>query len=124
MKNVDWLYRRNSCTSCKRAEDFLESHKIAVENTVDCKKHPLKPDDLIERLSSVERVLITKGRKLLELDPSSDREEIVSIAIGRSGNLRAPSLQKGGLLIVGFWKRPTSKYRAFVYKFAKTGLTN
>ena len=102
MKHVDWLYRRSSCTSCKRAEDFLDDNNITVENTVDCKKHPLKPDDLVERLSTVDRVLITRGRKLLELDPTSDREEIVSIAIGRSGNLRAPSLQKGGLLIVGF----------------------
>lgn len=57
---------------------------------------------LAQSLKDVRRVLVSKGKKLLHLDPSVDEEQILSAAIGRSGNLRAPSLRYGELLIVGF----------------------
>jgi len=57
---------------------------------------------LAQSLKDVRRVLVCKGKKLLDLDPSGDEEKILSTAIGRSGNLRAPSLRHGDLLIVGF----------------------
>jgi hypothetical protein len=69
---------------------------------VNCKKVPIDVDGLTARLDEVSRVLVTRGKKLLELDPNQDREEILKTAIGRSGNLRAPSLRHGDLLLVGF----------------------
>lgn len=43
-----------------------------------------------------------KGKKILDLHPKNDERTIVEEAIGRSGNLRAPSLRHGELMIVGF----------------------
>lgn len=63
---------------------------------------PIDSSALAERLSEVNRVLVTKGKKILDLDPSSDKQEILDTAIGRSGNLRAPSIRHGKLMIVGF----------------------
>ncbi len=45
---------------------------------------------------------MTRGKKLLELRPGQDTEQILDLAIGRSGNLRAPSLSHQELLVVGF----------------------
>lgn len=55
-----------------------------------------------DQLHSLSRVLVTKGKKLLEFDPKRDAEEILAVAIGRSGNLRAPALRHEGVLVVGF----------------------
>lgn len=69
---------------------------------MDCKKSPLGPTELETRLDACQRVLLTKGKKLLELDPLEDREAVLAQAIGRSGNLRAPTLEHEGLMIIGF----------------------
>ncbi|MFA5508969.1 MAG: ArsC family (seleno)protein [Vulcanimicrobiota bacterium] len=102
MEYIDWYYRRSGCTSCNKAQEFLEQNELKPLTEVNCKKFPLDSKQLRERLSEVDRVVVTRGKKLLELDPKGDQEEILTVAIGRSGNLRAPSVRKGRLLIVGF----------------------
>ena len=69
---------------------------------MNCKKVPIGVEELKRRLRQVSSVLVTRGKKLLEFDPERDQAEILKTAIGRSGNLRAPSLRNGSLLIVGF----------------------
>jgi hypothetical protein len=54
-------------------------------------------------LSSGEKIIITKGKKVLEYDSKdADRFEILKAALGRSGSLRAPTLRIGKKWIVGF----------------------
>ena len=69
---------------------------------MNCKKEPIDGAGLEVMLAEFQRVLVVNGKKLLELSPELNRQEIVSQAIGRSGNLRAPCVSHGGLLIVGF----------------------
>ncbi|MCA9778361.1 MAG: hypothetical protein KC800_16655 [Candidatus Eremiobacteraeota bacterium] len=102
MKQIDWYYHRNSCNSCTKAQEFLEQNNLTPVETVNCKKEPIDAGELKERLKKVDRVLVTRGKKILELDPKADAEEILSTAIGRSGNLRAPSMRQGSLLLVGY----------------------
>jgi len=102
MKQIDWYYKRNSCNSCIKAEQFLDQNNLTPVETVNCKKEPIDAGELRDRLNEVSRVIVTRGKKILELDPKSDTEEILSTAIGRSGNLRAPSMRQGKLLIVGY----------------------
>ena len=48
-------------------------------------------------------IYIAKGKKILALAPeSANREEILKSAMGRSGNLRAPTLKVGKKVLVGF----------------------
>jgi arsenate reductase-like glutaredoxin family protein len=75
---------------------------LQPKEVVNCKKTPLDASELESVLGRFERVLVTKGKKILDLDPDGDREEILKTAIGRSGNLRAPAISKGKTLIVGF----------------------
>ena len=69
---------------------------------MNCKKLPIDAENLSSRLSELSKVFVTKGKKVLELCPKKDQEEILSTAIGRSGNLRAPSLRHKDVMVVGF----------------------
>lgn len=69
---------------------------------VDCKKQPLDRPAVAEMLADLDRVVVINGKKILELDPQRESEQILETAIGRSGNLRAPSLVHHKTLVVGF----------------------
>ena len=75
---------------------------------INCKKTPIDKDGLLELLQDLETVFVTKGKKFLEF-PAGKVEDIASVAIGRSGNLRAPSLRQGKVLVVGFNEESTQK---------------
>lgn len=56
--------------------------------------------DLVRKYKSI---VIAKGKAFVELEPSeNNRETILKEAMGRSGNLRAPSVVLGEKLFVGF----------------------
>lgn len=61
--------------------------------------------DAFAILEGIDDLYATKGKKVVHLDlkhakPSKD--EIAAVLIGPSGNLRAPTLRKGRVLLVGF----------------------
>lgn len=48
---------------------------------------------------------MAKGRKVLTFDLTEERpsdEELLGLMLGRSGKLRAPTLRRGRLLLVGY----------------------
>jgi len=48
---------------------------------------------------------VAKGRKTVHVDLKSDRpsdEELLSMMLGRTGKLRAPTIRAGKKVIVGF----------------------
>ena len=50
-------------------------------------------------------MLVAKGRKVERIDLREDRptdEELLTMLLGRSGKLRAPTLRTGDTLVVGF----------------------
>ena len=54
-------------------------------------------------LASHSTVVVAKGKKVLTFDlKSSDVEEVLGVIMGRSGNLRAPSISHKSTLVVGF----------------------
>lgn len=57
---------------------------------------------MAEMLAKLDRVVVINGKKILELDPQRESEQILETAIGRSGNLRAPSLVQDKTLVVGY----------------------
>ncbi len=49
------------------------------------------------------RVVVAKGKVVRELVPGKDAEDdIVSAMLGPTGNLRAPTMRVGKLVLVGF----------------------
>lgn len=62
--------------------------------------------DALALLKEAKTVTIAKGKNIDEyaLGPSTDLEPIVEAMLGRTGNLRAPTMKVGDALFVGFPK--------------------
>lgn len=69
----------------------------------DARKEKIDNDKAWELITSRGRVYIGKGKKVLEFEPGEqNREDILKAAMGRSGNLRAPTLKTGDKVLVGY----------------------
>ena len=67
-------------------------------------KVKLHRDDALEKAKEAKEVLVAKGKKLLRFDIKAgvDDDELAAVILGRSGTLRAPAIQVGPTLLVGF----------------------
>ena len=103
MRKLDWMYHRKNCKTCQKTEAYLDANDMTVENIIDCKKQPMSFDEAKQLLSGVSRIYATKGTKLVELAAAdADDSELASLLIGPSGNLRAPTIKTGDVLVVGY----------------------
>lgn len=70
---------------------------------VDAKKKVLGSSDALAMLKGIEQLYVAKGKKVVHLDlRKSKAEEAVPLMLGPTGNVRAPLLRKGKVLLVGF----------------------
>lgn len=75
--------------------------EIAVE--IDAKKQALQGEEVWERLRRAEKVVVGKGQKVqVYLPDMSTKDALLLDVLGRSGNLRAPTLQVGDTYYVGY----------------------
>ena len=89
--------------SCTKAQEVLGSEKHQQSDVHDARKEKMDAQSAWETIKACERVVIAKGKKMVEKIPDEkNRDEILSLAMGRSGNLRAPSLRIGNTLLVGY----------------------
>jgi len=67
-------------------------------------KVKLDRDAALAQLEGADAVLVARGKKLLRFDLTGDvdREALASVILGRSGTLRAPTIQVGSTFLVGF----------------------
>lgn len=104
-QKVDWSYHRNGCKTCGKTVAYLAEHDVAVATLVDAKKTVLADPEALGLLSQVDELYATKGTKVVHVNLKSERPDdvtLLSLVIGPSGKLRAPTLKKGRTLIVGF----------------------
>ncbi len=101
---IDWYYHRKNCQTCARADAFLESAGATVASQVDARKERLGNEDALKLAHEASHVYVAKGKKVLQFDmkksPPTD-EELLAAMIGPTGNLRAPTIQRGKKLFVG-----------------------
>jgi arsenate reductase-like glutaredoxin family protein len=72
---------------------------------VDARKTRLKENEALELVAGVDELYASKGTRVVHLDLKRDapsRAELLALLLGPTGNLRAPTLQKGRTLVVGF----------------------
>jgi arsenate reductase-like glutaredoxin family protein len=84
---------------------FFEEHGLTVRETVNANKSKLGASDAKEMLGGMKRMVAVRGKKRVEFDLAAqgvDKEEIVKQMLGPTGNLRAPTLRLGKVLLVGF----------------------
>jgi len=81
----------------------LDRNRLTPQQVVDARKGPLTGEEAWPLLAAAGEILVASGKKVLRLDPKRNRkEEILHQALGRSGTLRAPTLQIGDCLLVGY----------------------
>ena len=68
-------------------------------------KEPIEGEDALSVLKGADELYVAKGRKTVHFDLEKDRpsdDELLSLMLGRSGKLRAPTMRVGKKVIVGF----------------------
>lgn len=104
MPRIDWLYRRNGCNTCKKADAFLAEMGISANTVVDARREPYDRTQTLALVKQVKRIVAAKGTKVVELDLKTKPDEatILGCVLGPTGNLRAPTARVGSTLLVGF----------------------
>jgi hypothetical protein len=81
----------------------FDEKKITIDEAVEARKMKIADEDAWNLLAAADRIVVGRGKKMVVLDPKKDaKEEILKNCLGRTGNLRAPTLKIGNLLVVGF----------------------
>jgi hypothetical protein len=81
----------------------LTSENIEIIKSVNAGKDKIGTDEAWELIKTYKTVVVGKGKKYQVFEPTEEnREQILKTVIGRSGNLRAPSIKVGDKLVVGF----------------------
>ena len=103
--SIDWYYHRVGCTACKRAHDFLAGYELVVRERVDARRTRIGPSGFADVVKGAKTVLVSNGRSLARFDLSArdcDRGALYARMVGPTGNLRAPTLRRDGLVVVGY----------------------
>ncbi len=70
---------------------------------MNARKERIEAEEAWELFANAEIVYVINGRKINEWAPTEENKEaILTKAIGRSGNLRAPTLKINDTFVVGF----------------------
>ena len=92
--------------SCKKAQGFLESNSIAAaKEIVDARKVRYGREEALKLAKTARKVVVGKGNKVVVFDMKKeppDDDTLVSQLLGPSGNLKAPTVRVGDILVVGF----------------------
>ena len=91
--------------SCNRAQEFLATHDIRTLEEVDARKERLGANEALGLLQGVNKLIVSKGRKVTKVNLKTDRPEdaeLVRLLLGPTGNLRAPAIRSKKTLLVGF----------------------
>ena len=84
-------------------QEFLDTHNLQVENRTDARKEAMDAAAVWDLMSSAKQIIVAKGRRIENFVPTEDtRESILKVVMGRSGSLRAPTVQSGDVFLVGF----------------------
>lgn len=82
---------------------MLAKKKTTIHETVEARNVRIAGSQAWELLRGAKEVIVGQGQRVLVLHPATDnRVEILALCLGRTGNLRAPTLKIGNRLLVGF----------------------
>ncbi len=81
----------------------FKEKNISIETEVNAKKEIFSGERAWEVVAGAKRVYVASGQKIIEFDPATaDKDEMLRLITGRSGNLRAPALKWGKDFYIGF----------------------
>ena len=84
-------------------QEFLDTHNLQVENRTDARKEKMDAAAVWDLMGSAKQIIVAKGKRVETFVPTEDTQEaILKVVIGRSGSLRAPTVQSGEVFLVGY----------------------
>lgn len=90
---------------------MFDEKGITVDEAVEARKIKIADEDAWKLLSGADKIVVGKGKKVVIFDPKTDnKEDILKSCLGRTGNLRAPTLKIGSMLVVGFNEEMYDQY--------------
>jgi arsenate reductase-like glutaredoxin family protein len=76
---------------------------IGITEAVEARKQKIEGEDAWAILRSAKELIVGRGKKFQIFDPKKDdKEPILKVCLGRTGNLRAPTLKMNDRVVVGF----------------------
>lgn len=99
--------------TCKKTQEFLAKTGVTARAEQNAKKETIAAAEAVAIAKKASEIYATKGKKVLHLNLKKDQpsdEEIAALVVGPSGNLRAPTLRLGKLLLVGFDEETYAKF--------------
>ena len=91
--------------TCGRTQGFLADHKIVATEIVNASKTRMGAADALALTKGIAHLYAMKGKKVVHVDMAADtpsRDDLLAVLLGPTGNLRAPTVRKGNVLLVGF----------------------
>jgi arsenate reductase-like glutaredoxin family protein len=74
-----------------------------ADEVEDARKNVIKADGAWEMIAKVESLSVGRGKKVQTFLPDEEnKDEILKVCLGRTGNLRAPTVRSGKRMYVGF----------------------
>ena len=86
-------------------QGFLATRDVNVAETVSATKTKLRSEDALDLAHRASRVIVARGKKVVTFDMKKnppDDQMLLKHLLGPTGNLRAPTLRRGKILLVGF----------------------
>ncbi|RUM35978.1 MAG: hypothetical protein DSY50_03435 [Desulfobulbus sp.] len=82
---------------------MFDEKAIAITEAVEARKQKIEGDAAWKILAGADELIVGRGKKFTSFDPKKDdKEAILKVCLGRTGNLRAPTLKMGKRVVVGF----------------------
>jgi hypothetical protein len=91
--------------SCLKSQGFLEQNQVKIVEQTDARKERKGAPEALALARSVDRVVVGRGKKVVSFDMRKappDEETLLAHLLGPTGNLKAPTLRRGRVLLVGF----------------------
>ena len=84
-------------------QEFLDTRNLQAENRTDARKEKLEAAAVWDLMGNAKQIVVAKGKRVETFVPSDDTQEpILKAVLGRSGSLRAPTIQSGDVFFVGY----------------------
>lgn len=84
-------------------QEFLDTHNLRAENRTDARKEKMDAAAVWALMGSAKQIVVAKGKRVETFVPSDDTQTpILKAILGRSGSLRAPTVQSGDVFFVGY----------------------
>jgi len=90
----------------------LEQHQLGAIEMVEAKRKTLGAAEALDLAQAVDEIYASKGSNRVYFNLKQEKPEqdkLLAAMLGPTGNLRAPILRKGRVLLVGFDKESYSK---------------